>query len=158
MTPGRNEPCPCRSGRKFKHCCGAAQAETPAPPTPHTESTAVSRRIPHDRQQRRPSSGSNDGALYEVGDPDSVFIEIESWRPKPDLEKRRGPDGSLESFEADYQRKPRARKAVGERVLVAHLTWKRGAPLVVETNSTERDLEICEKLSLLPPGDIRLLG
>lgn len=19
--PGRNEPCPCRSGKKFKHCC-----------------------------------------------------------------------------------------------------------------------------------------
>jgi hypothetical protein len=25
-------------------------------------------------------------SLYEVGDPDSVFIEVESWRPKPDLE------------------------------------------------------------------------
>lgn len=23
MPPGRNEPCPCGSGRKFKHCCGA---------------------------------------------------------------------------------------------------------------------------------------
>ncbi|MEP6884013.1 MAG: sulfotransferase [Gammaproteobacteria bacterium] len=22
MPPGRNEPCPCGSGRKFKHCCG----------------------------------------------------------------------------------------------------------------------------------------
>jgi cytochrome c-type biogenesis protein CcmH/NrfG len=21
MTPGRNDPCPCRSGRKYKHCC-----------------------------------------------------------------------------------------------------------------------------------------
>ena len=20
---GRNEPCPCRSGKKYKHCCGA---------------------------------------------------------------------------------------------------------------------------------------
>ena len=20
--PGRNEPCPCGSGRKYKHCCG----------------------------------------------------------------------------------------------------------------------------------------
>jgi hypothetical protein len=27
-TAGRNEPCPCGSGRKFKHCCGAT---TPAP-------------------------------------------------------------------------------------------------------------------------------
>lgn len=23
---GRNEPCPCGSGRKFKNCCGASQA------------------------------------------------------------------------------------------------------------------------------------
>jgi SWIM/SEC-C metal-binding protein len=23
-TPGRNEPCPCGSGKKFKHCHGAA--------------------------------------------------------------------------------------------------------------------------------------
>jgi tetratricopeptide (TPR) repeat protein len=37
MTPGRNDPCPCGSGRKFKHCCGRVvavaerQASTPAP-------------------------------------------------------------------------------------------------------------------------------
>ena len=23
ITPGRNEPCPCGSGRKYKRCCGA---------------------------------------------------------------------------------------------------------------------------------------
>lgn len=22
QTPGRNDPCPCSSGRKFKKCCG----------------------------------------------------------------------------------------------------------------------------------------
>jgi preprotein translocase subunit SecA len=21
-TPGRNDPCPCGSGKKYKHCCG----------------------------------------------------------------------------------------------------------------------------------------
>lgn len=26
MSPGRNDPCPCGSGRKFKHCCGALGA------------------------------------------------------------------------------------------------------------------------------------
>ncbi|MEW6321498.1 MAG: SEC-C domain-containing protein [Acidobacteriota bacterium] len=26
-TPGRNEPCPCGSGRKYKHCCLRARAE-----------------------------------------------------------------------------------------------------------------------------------
>ncbi len=25
--PGRNEPCPCQSGKKYKKCCGAAAAE-----------------------------------------------------------------------------------------------------------------------------------
>lgn len=30
MKPSRNAPCPCGSGRKFKHCCGAGQAAAPA--------------------------------------------------------------------------------------------------------------------------------
>ncbi|HYM27148.1 MAG TPA: sulfotransferase [Steroidobacteraceae bacterium] len=33
MPPGRNDPCPCGSGRKFKHCCGSAAAQ-PARPDP----------------------------------------------------------------------------------------------------------------------------
>jgi uncharacterized protein YecA (UPF0149 family) len=24
--PGRNEPCPCGSGKKYKRCCGGARA------------------------------------------------------------------------------------------------------------------------------------
>src|SRR5215813_12219311 len=33
MPPGRNESCPCGSGRKFKHCCGREpQASAPAQP------------------------------------------------------------------------------------------------------------------------------
>ncbi|MEP7262427.1 MAG: SEC-C metal-binding domain-containing protein [Usitatibacter sp.] len=28
--PGRNDPCPCGSGRKYKHCCGGAAAVEPA--------------------------------------------------------------------------------------------------------------------------------
>jgi len=36
MTPGRNDPCPCGSGKKYKQCCGAiaAQARTPAAAEP----------------------------------------------------------------------------------------------------------------------------
>jgi tetratricopeptide (TPR) repeat protein len=26
-SPGRNDPCSCNSGKKFKHCCGAAEAQ-----------------------------------------------------------------------------------------------------------------------------------
>ncbi|NUQ01453.1 MAG: SEC-C domain-containing protein, partial [Armatimonadetes bacterium] len=25
-APGRNDPCPCGSGRKYKHCCGRPAA------------------------------------------------------------------------------------------------------------------------------------
>jgi tetratricopeptide (TPR) repeat protein len=34
MTPGRNEPCPCGSGRRYKHCCGAPSLASSAPPHP----------------------------------------------------------------------------------------------------------------------------
>jgi tetratricopeptide (TPR) repeat protein len=27
-SPGRNDPCPCRSGKKFKHCCASASANS----------------------------------------------------------------------------------------------------------------------------------
>lgn len=29
MKTGRNEPCPCGSGRKYKHCCLKKKAATP---------------------------------------------------------------------------------------------------------------------------------
>ena len=32
---GRNDPCPCGSGRKYKHCCGKPQAPEPAAPDSH---------------------------------------------------------------------------------------------------------------------------
>ena len=31
MRPGRNEPCPCGSGKKYKHCCGLVPAASAAP-------------------------------------------------------------------------------------------------------------------------------
>jgi hypothetical protein len=31
MKPGRNDPCPCGSGRKYKHCCQAAESQLDAP-------------------------------------------------------------------------------------------------------------------------------
>ena len=27
QTPGRNDPCPCGSGKKYKKCCGAGQSD-----------------------------------------------------------------------------------------------------------------------------------
>jgi tetratricopeptide (TPR) repeat protein len=34
MPPGRNEPCTCGSGRKYKHCCGKTAADAAAVKTP----------------------------------------------------------------------------------------------------------------------------
>jgi tetratricopeptide (TPR) repeat protein len=34
MTPGRNDPCPCGSGRRYKHCCGAPSAGKSVPAQP----------------------------------------------------------------------------------------------------------------------------
>lgn len=42
MTTGRNEPCPCGSGKRFKHCCGMpGVAEPGAPPTAHADITPI---------------------------------------------------------------------------------------------------------------------
>jgi tetratricopeptide (TPR) repeat protein len=40
MPPGRNESCPCGSGRKFKHCCGREPARATAPPPTPERSSA----------------------------------------------------------------------------------------------------------------------
>jgi uncharacterized protein (DUF2384 family) len=95
-------------------------------------------------------------SIYDVFDPYSVQIEIESWRPKPDVEEKRDRAGKLVGFEAHFQRKPERRRTPREPVLVARLEWIQGGPLVVLTNSTERDLEIRAKLMKLPATDLRL--
>ncbi len=45
VKPGRNDPCPCGSGRKYKKCCGAASAAAiPSPsPSPAPMPVAVAR-------------------------------------------------------------------------------------------------------------------
>jgi tetratricopeptide (TPR) repeat protein len=34
MKPGRNDPCPCGSGKRYKHCCGLVSAAVPHKATP----------------------------------------------------------------------------------------------------------------------------
>ena len=41
VKPGRNDPCPCGSGRKYKHCHGTAAALQPAAADPGRELTAL---------------------------------------------------------------------------------------------------------------------
>ncbi len=50
MTPGRNEPCPCGSGRRFKHCCGAPHAAPSGAPAPgHADITPITALIEQGR-------------------------------------------------------------------------------------------------------------
>jgi len=37
MTPSRNDPCPCGSGRRYKHCCGAPAVAGSGPPHPSSQ-------------------------------------------------------------------------------------------------------------------------
>jgi tetratricopeptide (TPR) repeat protein len=59
-TPGRNEPCPCGSGRKYKHCCGGRNAA----PKPGGVQEA---RAHLDRGIALAQAGDDDGALSEYG-------------------------------------------------------------------------------------------
>lgn len=50
MTPGRNEACPCGSGRRFKHCCGAPAPRMPAlPVSGETDITPIVAHLENDR-------------------------------------------------------------------------------------------------------------
>ena len=40
-SPGRNDPCPCGSGQKFKHCCGQVGASVTAAPPPESPEIAA---------------------------------------------------------------------------------------------------------------------
>lgn len=59
-TPGRNDPCPCASGKKFKRCCGAAAGGVSGtgsasavddPVLPHPETAAI-HRLDHELTER----------------------------------------------------------------------------------------------------------
>jgi hypothetical protein len=155
VTPGRNDPCSCGSGKKFKRCCGTGTAANTGASPPLAPARTTRRSMP--------TIVNNDGNLmvqttsfYEVLDEECVLIEIEGWRPKPDVDVKRDRSGKLATFNVNYQRKPLETRGLGERVLVAHITWRKGENLLVETNSTERDLEIRNKLEG-GGGDLRLL-
>ena len=64
---GRNDPCPCGSGKKYKHCCGRPAA--PAPPAPDSHEGAVERAVAWLAQHHRKAFGV---ALDEAID-DAVF-------------------------------------------------------------------------------------
>jgi tetratricopeptide (TPR) repeat protein len=78
LRPGRNDPCPCGSGRKYKLCCGVAPLRTgaanPRPSTPLTPTAAL------DPDERR----SGLGPLTEVSrlrETAERFVRMQSALP-----------------------------------------------------------------------------
>jgi hypothetical protein len=79
--PGRNEPCHCGSGRKYKHCClekdeaaareASAETEQASPPSP--ESAPVNRRPKHNTYQPWKKSGTtNTHGFHRMSTPRKV--------------------------------------------------------------------------------------
>lgn len=90
-APRRNEPCPCGSGKKFKHCC----RDVPAPPEIPVEAIwpALIESFPDKHWLEAASSG----ALPSVGlfAAASVFREHEAWRSLKDLLEARLGEGAV---------------------------------------------------------------
>ncbi len=92
-APGRNDPCPCGSGRKYKRCCQRTETVTPVAYSPAERSNAFSKLL---RLARRPEFDS-DRALAE-----QAFWSDRLERLPPDLADEIG---------------------ASEALLVAFLTW-----------------------------------
>ena len=60
MTPGRNDPCPCGSGRKYKQCCSAVRAAA-APAAAPSRTRPIAAELERARQLRE--AGDLAGAL-----------------------------------------------------------------------------------------------
>ncbi len=86
---GRNEPCPCGSGKKYKHCCALKEPHIKPPPTPQQALkitlTGGVRSIQRDAKQRRKifrelgvffffSTTSGDAWVMEMTDCDCVQV------------------------------------------------------------------------------------
>ncbi|MBK9470523.1 MAG: SEC-C domain-containing protein [Gammaproteobacteria bacterium] len=55
MSISRNQPCPCDSGKRYKHCCGA---RGDAPPTAPAPTAAIELRLIMQRAMAHQTQGS----------------------------------------------------------------------------------------------------
>jgi hypothetical protein len=79
--PGRNDPCHCGSGRKYKHCCldkdeaatraAGAKAAAEAPPA-NPENKAAARPPKHQTYQPWKRSAANTHGFHRVSTPRKV--------------------------------------------------------------------------------------
>ena len=87
---GRNSPCPCSSGKKFKHCCGSFASNRPDPAVIAEAQRAFARRDAREYQRRliqglgRPivSVESHGYRIVVVG---SDVLWSKNWRTFPDF-------------------------------------------------------------------------
>jgi hypothetical protein len=81
--PGRNEPCPCGSGRKYKQCClakdeseaRAAQAKSAADapePAPEAEVPVATKRTPKHQTAQPWKTATSRGVFQKVRTPRKV--------------------------------------------------------------------------------------
>ncbi|MGE5245141.1 MAG: SEC-C metal-binding domain-containing protein [Betaproteobacteria bacterium] len=80
--PGRNEPCHCGSGRKYKHCClekdeaeaaaARARAEAEAAARPHEAAAAAPKRPPKHQTQQPWKAATSRGFVPRTRTPRKV--------------------------------------------------------------------------------------
>ena len=78
---GRNEACPCGSGKKYKHCCEGKVLSRPAAPAPTTSSPASARPSrPRPKSARSPCPSSNS---WKSPAPSAPAPASSSWTSRP---------------------------------------------------------------------------
>jgi hypothetical protein len=98
---GRNAPCPCGSGKKYKHCCQGkplSDSATTAPildsaqdapslrPNPHQLPDQFPDQLPDQRPDQTASAWPDDAAL--TGQAEDLIAMVVRWRAKPSQELR----------------------------------------------------------------------
>jgi hypothetical protein len=68
MSPGRNDPCPCGSGKKYKKCCWAKDEAKHAAELASRAAAQPAPTAPEDPKQRGRRSGFKGGAAKPSGD------------------------------------------------------------------------------------------
>ncbi len=80
VKPGRNQPCPCGSGRKYKHCCGsiavsAPLREPPAAPAGMSFVFAAIKRTPNACAREAPGYSLNSRDFRRARSPQARLTE-----------------------------------------------------------------------------------
>ncbi len=163
--PGRNEPCFCGSGRKFKHCCQRLVGENPFPSLNMLR--YVLDALPAARFAELPSSNADPDAVAhtayqwgEEGNQTRAMRMLEPWfagdRP---LDQRRAPmfDMLMDLYlDAGKEKKRRelieVALARGDRALQS-TAWQRRAVLLADQDRLDEAMEAFRRAQQLAPDD-----